>query len=612
MSFIEQVGRAKLNAFKRMRSSSTQSVNAATDQASNSSAHPSSTLPSHVGMIKSRARRALWFGAKMILGFVWWEIIVAKLGGQTRVSRNRMNRFVQLARDFRKLAVGLGGVWIKLGQFLSSRVDLLPQEIIVELQGLQDDVPAEPESVMIATLERELGKPVSELFDEFDSTPVAAASFGQAYLATLNTSGEGGPKRVVVKVQRPNLDAMVETDLKSLKTILGWLKRYKPISRRANVDALVEEFARVIRAELDYEQEAHNAEAFDKNFLGDTGVRVPKIYKDMTTRRVIALKNVEDIKITDYDGLEAAGVSRKQVARKLFETYLQQVFVHGFFHADPHPGNLFVQPLDLATARAWRVPIGEGTPFRLTYVDFGMMGRVTPNMGKELKEFIVAVALKDSRRWTLAAQRMGFFTPEADTTRIEQAVGTLFDKFWGMGMNDLTNVEFSEMYNFGLQFRDLLSNLPFQIPQDVLYLGRAANILSGMMTALDPSFNPWQALQPFANDLAAATGQTTTRTARDVLGEVLRIGRTTLSLPNQADAYLSRALSGQLELRAQLSASSTNDLRRIENSVSRLTWAVTFSALLLCGTVLTVNAFAIMGIVCFVLAGLAFVRLLTK
>jgi predicted unusual protein kinase regulating ubiquinone biosynthesis (AarF/ABC1/UbiB family) len=612
MSFIEQVGRAKLNAFKRMRSSSTQSVNAATDQASNSSAHPSSTLPSHVGMMKSRARRALWFGAKMILGFVWWEIIVAKLGGQTRVSRNRMNRFVQLARDFRKLAVGLGGVWIKLGQFLSSRVDLLPQEIIVELQGLQDDVPAEPESVMIATLERELGKPVSELFDEFDSTPVAAASFGQAYLATLNTSGEGGPKRVVVKVQRPNLDAMVETDLKSLKTILGWLKRYKPISRRANVDALVEEFARVIRAELDYEQEAHNAEAFDKNFLGDTGVRVPKIYKDMTTRRVIALKNVEDIKITDYDGLEAAGVSRKQVARKLFETYLQQVFVHGFFHADPHPGNLFVQPLDLATARAWRVPIGEGTPFRLTYVDFGMMGRVTPNMGKELKEFIVAVALKDSRRWTLAAQRMGFFTPEADTTRIEQAVGTLFDKFWGMGMNDLTNVEFSEMYNFGLQFRDLLSNLPFQIPQDVLYLGRAANILSGMMTALDPSFNPWQALQPFANDLADATGQTTTRTARDVLGEVLRIGRTTLSLPNQADAYLSRALSGQLELRAQLSASSTNDLRRIENSVSRLTWAVTFSALLLCGTVLTVNAFAIMGIVCFVLAGLAFVRLLTK
>jgi predicted unusual protein kinase regulating ubiquinone biosynthesis (AarF/ABC1/UbiB family) len=612
MSFIEQVGRAKLNVFKRMRSYSTQSVNAATDQSSNSSAPPSNALPSNVGMMKSRARRALWFGAKMILGFVWWEIIVAKLGGQTRVSRNRMNRFVQLARDFRKLAVGLGGVWIKLGQFLSSRVDLLPQEIIVELQGLQDDVPAEPASVMIATLERELGKPVGELFDEFDSTPVAAASFGQAYLAALNTSGEGGRKRVVVKVQRPNLDAMVETDLNSLKTILGWLKRYKPISRRANVDALVEEFARVIRAELDYEQEAHNAEAFDKNFLSDTGVRVPKIYKDMTTRRVIALKNVEDIKITDYDGLEAAGVSRKQVARKLFETYLQQVFVHGFFHADPHPGNLFVQPLDLATARAWKVPIGEGTPFRLTYVDFGMMGRVTPNMGKELKEFIVAVALKDSRRWTLAAQRMGFFTPEADTTRIEQAVGTLFDKFWGMGMNDLTNVEFNEMYNFGLQFRDLLSNLPFQIPQDVLYLGRAANILSGMMTALDPSFNPWQALQPFANDLAGATGQTTTRTARDVLGEVLRIGRTTLSLPNQADAFLSRALSGQLELRAQLSASSTNDLRRIENSVSRLIWAVTFSALLVCGTVLTINAFAIMGVVCFVLAGLAFVRLLTK
>ncbi len=574
--------------------------------------------PLRPSVLKRRARRALWFGARMVLSFIFWEVLMARLIGKARVEQTRIKRLVRLAARFRALAVDLGGVWIKLGQFLSSRVDLLPPEVIAELSGLQDAVPPEPTPIMLARIERELGRPIHSVFEEFDPEPVAAASFGQVYLAVLRSEFvpvQNGkpptPQRVVVKVQRPHMEAIVRTDLQSLRTIVGWLKLYEPIRRRANLDALVQEFADVVFEELDYLREAQNAETFNRNFLRDPSVRVPRVYHALTTKHVIVLKNVEDIKITDFEGLASAGVSRREVARKLFETYLEQVFTHGFFHADPHPGNLFVQPLDIETARAWRVPIGEGRPFRLTYVDFGMMGRLPPNFVQELREFIIAVTLKDAHRWTLSAQRLGFFLPDADLARVEQAIAQLFDRFWGVALNDLSNVEFEEMYRFGLEFRDLLSTLPFQIPQNVLYLGRAANILAGMLTALDPDFNPWQALQPFAQQ-AEQQQQLSQRTVSTVINEGARLLRQAVQLPGQSEAFFSRALSGQLEVRAQLSPSSTNDLRRIERSVERLTWALVFTALLMSGTLLLINNLAWVGAVALTLAAVVLVRLLMR
>ena len=612
--------------------------------------------------LRSRARRSLWFGAKMIGGFIWWEVILTRILGQARVDAGRMNRFVALARSFRVLALDLGGVWIKLGQFLSSRVDIIPQEVIVELQGLQDAVPPVPPHVIVPLIEQQLGKPIRELFEEFDLVPIAAASFGQAHMATLRSTPCA--LRIIIKVQRPDLDEIVTTDLDALKTILRWLQHYEPIRRRADLGALQKEFAEVIYQELDYELESHHAAEFARQFIRDPMVRIPKTYQ--ATKRVLVLENVEEIKITDYEGLESAGISRQAVARKLFETYLQQIFVTGFFHADPHPGNLFVQPLDDEQAhklgitanmisaltapppaapspiannslglalpeipiisgllRGLNEPRGGGVerdaphvprptpsrqtlpasrPFRLIYIDFGMMGRVQPENMRELKEIIIATSLRDARRMTQAMQRMGFFTPDAAVPRIEQAISVLFDKVWGMAMNDLTNVEFGEMYNFALQFRDLLSSLPFQVPQNVLYLGRAANILSGMCTALDARFNPWAALQPFALGIA---GQQATGPAslQDVVNEVVRFGRIGVQLPTQADAFFSRALTGQLELRAQLTPNSTNKLRRIETSVTRLTWAIVLIALLVCGTILLTSGFGVLGVI-FLLIGL--------
>ena len=570
-------------------------------------------------MLQSRSRRALWFGAKMIGSLVLWELILARIIGHERVERGRLKRLVLLARNFRKLAVSLGGVWIKLGQYLSTRVDILPQEILVELADLQDAVPPEDSRKMLALIELELKKPIVELFDEFDIEPVAAASFGQAHLATMHSG-----QRVVVKVQRPYMDEIVDVDLRALRTIARWAQLYAPLRRRVNLYLLIKEFADGVLAELDYEQEAGNAERFATNFARDTAVRIPRTYRELSTQRVLVLENVEEIKITDYEGLISAGVSRKAVARKLFQTYLQQIFIDGFFHADPHPGNLFVQPLDAQQAQALGVtqtsgvssdpsdrmtPEVSSTPFRLVYVDFGMVGAVTPAYMRELKEFIIATSFKDARRLTAAAQRMGFFLPDADTRRIEQAIGTLFDRFWGMTVSDLTDVDFGEMYSFALQFRDLLSTLPFQIPQNILYLGRAVNILSGMSTALDPEFNAWKEIQPFARDIAGGQGA---RSAKDVLNEALRLARLTIQLPTQMDALFSQTLAGQLEVRAQLSQSSANDLRRLENSVSRLTWAFVFAALLICGTILAISNITAVAAICFVLSALTFLRMLMK
>jgi predicted unusual protein kinase regulating ubiquinone biosynthesis (AarF/ABC1/UbiB family) len=547
----------------------------------------------------------------MIFGLVWWELVLARIIGQKRVERSRLARLVKLTRDFRHLAIGLGGVWIKLGQYLSTRVDMLPQEVLAELNDLQDAVPPEDSARMLGLIVAELGKPLSELFDEVDPEPVAAASFGQAHLATLRTQ-----QRVVVKVQRPFMDEIVDVDLKSLRTIGRWATIYRPLRERVNLILLIKEFADGVLAELDYEQEAANAERFAANFANDPAVRIPCVYHEFSTRRVLVLENVEEIKITDYEGLSSAGISRKAVALKLFQTYLQQIFVDGFFHADPHPGNLFVQPLDRQqaatssqTSSSDTPQVADDRPFRLVYVDFGMVGMVTPAYMKELKEFIIATSLKDARRLTAAAQRMGFFLPDADTHRIEQAIGLLFDKFWGMTVSDLTDVDFSEMYSFAVQFRDLLSSLPFQIPQNILYLGRAVNILAGMSTALDPQFNAWKEIQPFARDIAGGQGA---HTAQDVLNEALKLARLTIQLPTQLDAFFSQALNGQLEIRAQLAQSSANDLRRMEASVSRLGMAVVFAALLVCGTLLLINNLALGAAVCYVSATLTLVRMLTK
>ena len=234
----------------------------------------------------------------------------------------------------------MGGVLIKLGQFLSARVDILPPEVTNELAGLQDEVPPAPFEAVAAEVEESLGQPLDELFTHFERKPLGAASLAQVHAARLPTGEE-----VVVKVLRPGIDVLVATDLAAFSRAVRWLKLSSSVRQRVDVSWIEREFAAVTRRELDLVTEGRSAERFAEDFAQDPGVVVPRVYWSHTGPRALTLDNVAAVKISDLAALDREGVDRREVARRVYGLYMRQFFITHFVHADPHPGNLFVRPL---------------------------------------------------------------------------------------------------------------------------------------------------------------------------------------------------------------------------------------------------------------------------
>jgi predicted unusual protein kinase regulating ubiquinone biosynthesis (AarF/ABC1/UbiB family) len=533
--------------------------------------------------LRGRYFRILTFFAGVIARFILWELIIRYIGLRGWVRRTRKERFRREAVRFRALAVRMGGVMIKVGQFLSSRLDVLPPEVTDELANLQDEVPAEAFEDIRSLAEAELKAPLSELFASFDAEPLASASLGQVHRARLRpaqSNGEGAEneadfRNVVVKVQRPNIAAIVDVDLSALRRVGFWLMRYRPIRDHADVPALLKEFSITLYEEIDYFKEAENAETFYQNFEEDPDVHVPRVVRALSSLRVLTLEDVYAIKITDYAGITAAGIDRGEVAERLLETYLKQIFEDGFVHADPHPGNLFVTPL----------PSKDGAPvkWQLTFVDFGMVARVPDSIKSSLREMVIAVGTRDTSRLVKAYQMLDMLLPGADLKLIEQAEAQVFDRFWGMSMKELRSIDPQEIRKFAHQYRDLMLSMPFQVPQNLIYLGRTVAILSGMCTGLNPDFNIWEQLAPFARKLVEEEVSSGLDYWLDELGEMLQI---LLALPGQASRVLAQAEgSGLLVQAPQIS----REMRSLTRSMDRLTGSIVFAALLIGGVIL-VNA----------------------
>ncbi|KAF0207408.1 MAG: hypothetical protein FD171_1738 [Actinobacteria bacterium] len=525
--------------------------------------------------LRARYWRIVFFFGRVTLGFIFWEIIARRIGLGGVARRNRSERNRQTAVRFRALAIGMGGLMIKVGQFLSARLDVLPPEITDELAGLQDEVPAESFEAIRALAESELGSPLAEHYASFDENPLAAASLGQAHRACLREAdaAEMGFAEVVVKVQRPHIEAVIEVDLAALRRVGRWLQRYRPIADRVDVSALLEEFATTTRAEIDYLAEGSNAEAFAENFADDPRVHVPHIAWELTTRRVLTLEDVSAIKLGDYDAITAAGLDRSKVAKVLVDTYMKQIFEDGFFHADPHPGNLFVTPLagnDAEGHRNWQ----------LTFVDFGMVGRVPENLRSGLREAVIAVGLQDGARLVKAFKTLGVLLPSADLKLIEMASIQVFERFGGMSMGELRDIDHDEMMRFGLQFRELMLNLPFQLPENLLLLGRSIAVLSGMCTGLDPEFNLWGSIAPYATKLVSDEGGSTWGT---ILAEGTKIFQTVIGLPARTDRVLTMIERGELNVQTPMLELR---VRRLERSVGTISGGLVFSALLVAGAIL--------------------------
>lgn len=522
-------------------------------------------------MLRSRYRyrRITFFFARVFIGLIFWELVLPFLRFRNLTARTRKDRLRKIAVQFRSLATDMGGVMIKVGQFLSSRVDVLPEEITKELADLQDEVAPENFEDIRQLAETELGASLSECFLDFDPEPLAAASLGQVHRAKLHKPVNGFDQ-VVVKVQRPNIETIIQIDLAALETVGRWIRRFRPISKRANVPALLKEFSDITFEEINYLAEGENAETFAANFKDRPGIKVPKVVWAHTTKRVLTLENVLAIKITDYESITAAVISRAEVAQRLFETYLQQIFEDGFFHADPHPGNLFVAPVPHeieSSKQNWT----------LTFVDFGMVGKVPPNLRAGLREMAIGIGTQNPDRVITSFQMLGVLLPEADTDRIKELIVTEFERFGGKSMTELQQIHFDEMQELAIEYRDLIVDMPFQMPAKLLFLIRCVGILSGMCTGLNPDFNVWKGIEPFAKKIIA---EETTKNWHYWLQELGTYVLTIIRLPRRLDTVLDKMERGDMAVNTP---SLNRYAARLERSTRRITNAVVFAVLFFSG-----------------------------
>jgi len=503
--------------------------------------------------LRQRRNRIIFFWFRVLVSAFWWDVLIRNLGGRKWANRTALKRYLNHARRFRAMAIDLGGVMIKLGQFFASRVDILPKEIIDELSSLQDEVPPETFDDIRAALERELNRPIGDIFSSINPVPTAAASLGQVHHVVLN-SGE----RVITKVQRPGIETLVMVDLQALRTAAGWVKRYGPIRRRVDVDALYDEFSRTLYQELDYLAEGRNIERFAADFKDWESIRIPHLHWEFTTRRVLVMEDIGAIKVSDVRAYQAQGVLASEVALTLYDFYLQQVFVNGFFHADPHPGNMFVEPL-------------EDGDFTINVVDFGMVGTLSTQTRTQLREMFLGIATRDAPRVVRAIDNAGWLLPWANRGEIERAATKVFARYWGISMSDIQNLDVNEMRGFLSEFRSLIYQAPFQIPADLLFLGRALGILSGLAMQIDVNFNVFEAAAPFAQKLLADESG---NLRQEVLQQVLDTGLALVRMPRQFDRMADLLASGDLRVTINEQDRLLHELTRLNQSVSRIPWAI--------------------------------------
>ncbi|MEW6251748.1 MAG: AarF/ABC1/UbiB kinase family protein [Planctomycetota bacterium] len=513
--------------------------------------------------------------------------------GLQLVSRERRPHLEKLstAVRVRMMLEELGPTFVKLGQVLSTRPDLVPAEFIEELAKLQQHVPAFPFEQVRRTVEAELGRPLEETFARFDQQSIAAASIGQVHRAALRDGEE-----VVVKVQRPNIRSTIEVDLEILLHLATLAEKHLEDLRIYHPSRIVEEFSRVLERELDYTTEAAHLERFAAQFLGDETIYVPKVYRALTTPRVLTLEYVPVIPITDCAALAAAGIDPQVVARRGAELTLRMILVHGFFHADPHPGNVFVLPGNV-----------------ICLLDFGMMGRIDRHEREGFIDLIYAVAARDPGRATAALLRLTAREDdwEPDRRRLEAEVAELIDINVPRALGDL---RFGKLLH---KLMELVRRHRLFVPPDLVTMLKAAATAERLVARLDPALNLVAAAEPYVRRLKLERLRPT-RLVREVLdsgGELLELAR---EIPGGLRDLLRLAKRGGLKIgfehRGLEQLMSTHE--RVAN---RLSFAIVVAALIV-GSSLVVNSrvpplwgdIPVIGLIGFIVAGvIGFVLLIS-
>ncbi|WP_457501741.1 ABC1 kinase family protein [Thermostichus sp. MS-CIW-15] len=532
----------------------------------------------------------IWRFVLTWLFYLWLDQQAWSYGGQPTAERKAKRRRAR-AIWIRETLLHLGPTFIKVGQFFSTRADLFPSEYVEELSKLQDRVPAFGYEQVAAIVQQELGKPIEQIYSYFDPTPLAAASLGQVHRAKLKTGEE-----VVVKVQRPGLTRLFTIDLEICRGIAEFFQyhtRWGGPGR--DWIGIYEECRRTLWEEVDYLNEGRNADTFRRNFRDMPQIAVPKVYWRYTSPRLLTLEYLPGIKISDYEALSAAGLDRKLLARLGAEAYLRQLLKDGFFHADPHPGNIAVKP--------------DGT---LIFYDFGMMGRIRPGIKEKLVAMLAAVVAKNADLVVASLVELGVLVPTADLAPVRRSVQYMLDHFMDKPFSDSSD-EISVMA-ISEDLYELAYDQPFRFPATFTFVMRALTTLEGLGKSLDPEFNFLEVAKPFAEELMNGSKPETETLLAQVSRQAAEFTSSSLSLPRRLEATLSKLEQGELRLRVR-SSEAERLLRKLNSTGRGVIYAVLFATFFLSATQLFSAGHATLAIVTLalaVLAALALVRVLLK
>lgn len=441
----------------------------------------------------------------------------------------------------RRVIEELGPTFIKIGQIASTRPDVIPAGVIKELEHLQDRVPSFSFAEVKTIIKEELGADIGEIFLEFEESPLAAASIGQVHRAVL-LSGE----EVAVKVQRPQISGVIQTDLEILLDLaalaehrLSWAEQYK-------VTEMAGEFARSLRAELDYTIEGRNAEKISRQVADDPRIHIPQIFWEHTTKKVLIMEYVEGLKLSCLEELEEQGYNRKSIAETLAKTILQQILIEGFFHADPHPGNILVLPGGV-----------------IALIDFGMVGRLSPDMKQHFASLVIALMKQKTEDMIRAIFQMGLVPDDVKLPILRKDVDDLREKYLGV---PLSQIHLGEAVNelFAVAFRHCIL-----IPADLTLLGKAILTLEGIVAKLDPELSILDIAKPFGLKLLRERYRPV-NVLNKAWANINEYGGILLELPHQMKDLLRTMLQGRtrLEISVRELDSFLRKLDRISNQLS--------------------------------------------
>lgn len=405
----------------------------------------------------------MWFVHQFIL-LLRWKMIGTEVNKEVTQEKQ--------AVWLKDKLIKLGPTFIKIGQSLGTRADLLPLSFVKALGELQDNVPKFPNEIAFARIEKELGRKINEVYAEFDIEPIAAASLGQVYRAKLFTGEE-----VAVKVQRPNLEGIIKGDIEILRKVAKFAERFPSLNENADWAGMLREFDETVHEEMDYAKEGKNAERFDESFKDWETVHVPKIYWSASSEKVLTMEFIRGTKVVDLPQLKSRGLSAEKVNRLLIKTYLKQLLEDGFFHADPHPGNLLVME--------------DG---RLAFFDFGMVGRISPQLQAKMIDAFFHVVAKDPAGIAQDLIDLEFLKPGADESKIKEVVIKMFELHLDLKLKD---VKFKELT---YDLADVMYDYPFRLPSNFTYIMRALMTLEGIGIIVDPEFNFFETAKPYAKE----------------------------------------------------------------------------------------------------------------